>query len=144
MADPTQETAQLTRRRISATALAQYVRFGSCDRLLYYVLHPEKARELEAQWRVRPQPLTPLLHATGEAFEAGVVARVRAAGERVVDLTGRDAGVTVDHLREAARGRRLVLAQPSLAGEIGAWPCGGNADLIWLAPKVVADSAPGG
>jgi hypothetical protein len=144
MADPTQEAAPLTRRRISATALAQYVRFGSCDRLLYYVLHPEKARELEARWRVRPQPLTPLLHAAGEAFEAGVVARVTAAGEQVLDLTGRDTGATIEHLREAAGGRRLVLAQPALAGEIGFWPCGGNADLIWLAPQEVADSPPGG
>ncbi len=123
-----------SRRRLSATALAQYVRFGNCDRLLYFTLHPEVARALEARWRISQQPLTPLLHAAGEDFERGVVARVQAASETVVDLAHRDVGATVAQLRAGANGRRLVLAQAPLSGAIGGWPCGGTADLIWLLP----------
>ena len=122
------------RRRLSATALAQYVRFGNCDRLLSFILHPEHVAALEARWRISPQPLTPLLHATGEAFEQEVIAAIRAAGETVVNLAHRRPEATLAGLRHAAAGRRLVLAQAPLAGEIGGWPCGGTADLIWLVP----------
>jgi hypothetical protein len=124
----------MPRRRISATTLAQYVRFGSCDRLLYLTRHPEKAAELEDRWRVSQQPLTPLLHATGEAFESDIVRRVDAAGEVVVDLQHKSASSTVEQIRAAAQGCRVVLAQARLEGQIGEWPGGGNADLIWLIP----------
>ncbi|HEX2184660.1 MAG TPA: hypothetical protein VHN78_04040, partial [Chloroflexota bacterium] len=130
------------RRRISATALAQYVRFGNCDRLLYFILHPEKERELAGRWRVRPQPLTPLLHAEGERYEREVVTGVAASGEVVVDLKHRGASATTEYLRRAGAGRRVVLAQAALDGEIGGWPCGGTADLIWLIPHPPAH-APG-
>jgi hypothetical protein len=126
------------RRRLSATALAQYVRFGNCDRLLYFLLHPERAAALEARWRISAQPLTPLLHATGEAFEERVVAGIRAAGETVVSLAHRRPETTLTALHQAAAGRRLVLTQAPLIGDLGtgtgSWPCGGTADLICLLP----------
>src|SRR5262245_13564476 len=141
------------RRRLSATALAQYVRFGNCDRLLSFILHPERAAALEARWRISPQPLTPLLHPTGEDVERRVVAGIRAAGETVVDLAHRGPPATLAALRQGAAGRRLVLTQTPLMGELGGasegqagppdgppdgrsdgWPCGGTADLIWLLP----------
>lgn len=132
---------QPPQRRISATALAQYVRFGNCDRLLYYTLYPQKARELGARWRVSEQPLTPLLHAEGEQFERNVVSRVRAAGETVIDLSRRDVAGTIECLRLAGAGRRVVLAQATLGGRIGDWPGGGKADLIWLVPQLSEDRA---
>ena len=52
----------------------------------------------------------------------------------MVNLAHRRPEATLSGLRHAAAGRRLVLAQAPLAGEIGGWPCGGTADLIWLVP----------
>ena len=112
------------RRRLSATALAQYVRFGNCDRLLSFILHPEHVAALEARWRISPQPLTPLLHASGEAFEQEVIAAIRAAGETVVNLARRRPEATLAGLRHAAPGGAWSWPRPPWPERSGAGPAG--------------------
>ena len=54
---------------LSATTLAQFVRLESCERYLWYRLHPKETRELFREFRVTEQPLTPLLSEKGARHE---------------------------------------------------------------------------
>ena len=56
-------------RKLAATTLAQYVRLESCERYLWYRLHPKETRELFREYRVTEQPLTPLLSEKGARHE---------------------------------------------------------------------------
>src|SRR2546421_8731156 len=78
--EPGGETSSLT--KLSATTLAQYVRLESCDRYLWYRLHPDETRDLFRTWRVTEQPLTPLLTQKGAVHETTVTDELAAGGGR--------------------------------------------------------------
>ncbi|MCX6021887.1 MAG: PD-(D/E)XK nuclease family protein, partial [Chloroflexi bacterium] len=118
------------RRSLAATALTQYVRLDNCERYLHLQLHPRETAARMKAMGVTAQPLTPLLADAGARFETGAVERLTAAGYRVLDLSGSQADATARAIRQARPGERLVLYQATLAGQMGEWPCHGNADLI--------------
>ena len=65
---------------LAATTLAQYVRLESCDRYLWYRLHPKETRDLFRTYRVTEQPLTPLLSLKGAVHESAVTEELEAQG----------------------------------------------------------------
>src|SRR5262245_6835876 len=119
--------------RLAATTLAQYVRLESCDRYLWYRLHPNETAELFRAYRVTEQPLTPLLALKGAVHESSVTDELRADGATLVDLAEQGVDETV---RELASGReeRRVLLQARVEGRIGSFDATGIADLVIVEP----------
>jgi hypothetical protein len=118
---------------LSATTLAQYVRLESCDRYLWYRLHPKETRELFRSFRLTEQPLTPLLSEKGARHEEGITKELQDAGLTLVDLAERDVAATVEELERGMEGARVLL-QASLEGTIGSVLARGIADLVIVEP----------
>src|SRR4051794_38743876 len=119
--------------RLSATTLAQYVRLESCERYLWYRLHPTETRELFRGWKLTEQPLTPLLSQKGYVHESAVTEELDERGLSVVDLADEDAEAVAGELlagREAPR----VLLQARLEGTVGAMKASGIADIVVVEP----------
>lgn len=125
MSDPTYHTEQM----LGAHRLGQYVARNRCERYLRLALFPSEGNALKARYGVSFEPLSPLLSAEGQSFERDKVEELRGQGERVVDLTNRNAHDFLDELRGQTT-RRVYYYQPALEGRIGGWACGGRADLI--------------
>ena len=117
--------------RIDATGIAEYVRLHSCERWLWYRLHPDQTVALLAARGVEAQQLSPLLARRGQEHEAAVIAERRLAGDVVVDLTGQGADATRRALAAAGE-RPTLLAQVRLEGTLGTIPAVGIADLVRL------------
>src|SRR5690242_11376894 len=94
---------------LSATTLAQYVRLESCERYLWYRLHPHETGDLFRTYRVTEQPLTPLLSEKGARHESAITDELRDAGYRLVDLSGRGVDDTLEELRRATAESRVLL-----------------------------------
>jgi hypothetical protein len=118
---------------LSATTLAQYVRLESCDRYLWYRLHPKEARELFKEYRVTEQPLTPLLSEKGARHEDRITEELREAGRELVDLSESDVDATIAELRNGSTSARVLL-QARVEGTVGAFPASGIADLVVVEP----------
>lgn len=118
---------------LAATTLAQFVRLESCERYLWYRLHPEETRRLFREYRVTEQPLTPLLHAKGARHESEITDELRSQGRVLIDLAERDVDATV---AELARGKEeaRVLLQARVVGALGAFQASGVADLVIVEP----------
>src|SRR4051794_30607893 len=86
---------------LSATTLAQYVRLESCERYLWYRLHPSETRDLFRDWRVTEQPLTPLLRQKGAVHETAVTDELAADRATIVNLSGQGVDAFIDELRAA-------------------------------------------
>lgn len=121
-------------QRLSPTSLSQYIKLDNCDRFLRFRLKPEDEERLLKRWGLTIQPLTPLLKEAGSDFEVGVVERLKASGQAVVDLSGvNDPQRT---LQEIAGARRVTyLLQPRLEAPLGDFLCGGQADVVRVAPQ---------
>lgn len=120
-------------KSLSATTLAQYVRLESCERYLWYRLHPKATRELFRLFRVTEQPLTPLLSEKGARHEESITQELEDAGHTLVDLAERDVAATVEELRRGADGPRVLL-QARIEGRIGSFVARGIADLVIVEP----------
>ncbi|MFN7972314.1 MAG: AAA domain-containing protein [Acidobacteriota bacterium] len=117
--------------RIDATGLADYVRLGSCERNLWYRLHPDETKAIVEDYGVEIPGISPLLAQKGFEHERDVIAAFEAQrGHEVRDLTGMAVEVTLAALAE--RGSRpLLLAQASVRGLLAPHVEGrGIADLI--------------
>lgn len=116
-------------RTIGAQRLAQYVMRNRCQRHLRATLFPSEVNALRERYGVSFESLSPLLSAEGQTFERHQIDELIAGGEHVVDLTNKSAAEFLDGLQHQTT-NRVYYYQPSLEGWIGAWPCGGRADLI--------------
>lgn len=119
--------------RIDATGLAQFVRLESCERFLWYRLHPDETRGLFREYRATEQPLTPLLAAKGSAHEEMIEQDLGEKGVETIDLDGEPASRTTE-LLAGDRDGPLALLQPRLAGTIGPFEAAGIADLLEVSP----------
>src|SRR5262249_34358442 len=117
----------------SATALAQYVRLDSCERYLWYRLHPKETAALFREFRVTEQPLTPLLSQKGELHESAITEELREGGRTLVDLAKRPVDETIVELRRGTVEARVLL-QARLEGAIGSFGTTGIADLVIVDP----------
>jgi hypothetical protein len=122
-----------TRPSLSATTLAQYVRLESCDRYLWYRLHPEETNNLFREFRATEQPLTPLLTQKGAVHETGVTEELAEGGASIVDLSGQDVEAFVDQLRAGLTSSSIVI-QARLEGRVGTMSATGIADIIVIEP----------
>lgn len=116
-------------RPLSAHRLAQYVARNRCERYLRLVLHPSEGLRLRERYGVGFESLSPLLSGEGQSFERGKIEELKGRGESVVDLTNKSEADFVRALKRQPQGR-VYYYQPSIAGRIGGWRCGGRADLI--------------
>jgi hypothetical protein len=119
---------------LSATTLAQYVRLESCDRYLWYRLHPRETRDLFKEYRVTEQPLTPLLSEKGARHEEAITEELRADRRVLVDLSDLDVDATIEELRNGADEARVLL-QARVEGTVGAFAASGIADLVIVEPR---------
>jgi hypothetical protein len=122
-----------TTTSLAATTLAQYVRLESCDRYLWYRLHPKETRDLFRAYRVTEQPLTPLLSLKGAVHETAVTEELEAQGATVVDLSEHGVDETIRQLA-TGRAQRRVLTQARVEGRIGSFDATGIADLVIVDP----------
>lgn len=122
-------------RPIGAQRLAQYVMRNRCQRHLRATLFPSEVNQLKERYGVSFESLSPLLSTEGQAFERRQIDELTTRGERVIDLTNKSAAEFFDQLNQQSPGR-VYYYQPSLEGRIGAWPCGGRADLIEATRRV--------
>jgi Cdc6-like AAA superfamily ATPase len=124
-----------TERKIalSATTLAQYVRLESCERYLWYRLHPEETRALFRDFGVTEQPLTPLLSEKGARHEDAITQELRRGGRKLVNLSDRPVDDTIAELERGAAEPRVLL-QARLEGTIGSFASSGIADLVIVDP----------
>ena len=99
------ESTHNTKQMLGAHRLGQYVARDRCERYLRLALFPSEGSELKARYGVAFEPLSPLLSAEGQSFERDKVEKLRGQGERVVDLTNRNAHDFLDELRGQTTGR---------------------------------------
>ena len=118
--------ASASRTSLAATTLAQYVRLESCDRYLWYRLHPKDTADLFRAYRVTEQPLTPLLSLKGAVHETAVTEELEADGATVVDLSEHGVEETIHELA-TGRSERRVLTQARVEGRIGSFDATGIA-----------------
>src|SRR5262245_6201038 len=118
---------------LSATTLAQYVRLESCERYLWYRLHPGETNDLFREFRATEQPLTPLLSEKGARHEEAITEELREGGRRLVDLADCSVEDTITELRSGAADARVLL-QARLEGTIGSFKTSGIADLVIVDP----------
>lgn len=129
------------RSTVSPSAIAQFYKLQQCPMYLYH-------RYIEDDFAgIADVSLSPLLAATGEAFEDDQLqylldARVYSVGPGDSELAfdeqwSDDVETNIDRLRtivkELAAGDRTkpaVFYQPRVRGAIGAWPVRGDADII--------------
>ena len=123
------ETVRRPERSLTAQRVAQYITRNRCERFLHFALFPSAAKDLAARYEVGFESLPPTLFAEGTSFEQAKVDELRAAGERVVDLTNKPTEEFFSLLREQEVGR-VIYYQPTLIGEIGDWRCEGRPDLV--------------
>jgi hypothetical protein len=109
------------------------VRLDSCERYLWYRLHPGKTRDLFREFRVTEQPPTPLLSEKGVRHEDAITEALRQDGRRLVDMRDRSVHDTVAELRGGATEARVLL-QARLEGAIGSFATSGIADLVIVDP----------
>ncbi|MDR7420796.1 MAG: PD-(D/E)XK nuclease family protein, partial [Armatimonadota bacterium] len=116
---------------VDATSLAQFVRLESCERYLWYRLHPRETRDLLRAWRVTEQPLTILLRAHGARHEHEAVQTLESSGFDVVDLSESGPEEVVEELRAVGA---KVLVQPRLRAELDGLEGSGVADVVLVQP----------
>ncbi|MGE3541190.1 MAG: AAA domain-containing protein [Candidatus Tectimicrobiota bacterium] len=116
-------------RPLSATRLAHYATVrGRCERYLRLALFPSEGQALMQRYGVRPEVLSPLLAEAGSVFEHAAVAQL-AAEATVIDLRHQHAQTCIDTIRSQPVGR-VLYAQATLAGRVGAVDCEGIADVL--------------
>jgi hypothetical protein len=116
-------------RPLSATRLAQYVTVrGRCERYLRLALFPSEGAALMHRYGVRPEALSPLLAEAGSVFEHAAMAQL-AAEATVIDLRHQSAQACIDTIRSQPVGR-VLYAQATLSGRLGAVDCEGIADVL--------------
>jgi len=130
MSNPNSPASEIAPPRLNVTSLSQYVRLRNCDRYLRFRINPSDERNLRQRWGITIQPLTPLLKEEGLSFEQQVTDAIRASGEKVVDLAGKDVETTVRWI-EGARNTTILL-QASLEGQAGPYFLNGIADIVRL------------
>ncbi|MDT4896825.1 MAG: hypothetical protein QOH25_1902 [Acidobacteriota bacterium] len=123
------ETVRRPERSLTAQRVAQYITRNRCERFLHFALFPSAANGLAARYEVGFESLPPTLFAEGTSFEQAKVNELRAAGERVIDLTNKPTEEFFSLLRNQQRGR-VIYYQPTLVGEMGDWRCEGRPDLV--------------
>jgi len=129
------------RPTVSPSAIAQFYKLQQCPMYLYH-------RYVDDDFAgISDVSLSPLLAATGEAFEASQLqhlldADVYSIGTNESELTfdehwSGEADTDIERLQtviqELQRGDRtrpVVLYQPRVRGTIGAWPVHGDADIV--------------
>lgn len=116
-------------RPLGAQRLAQYISRNRCERYLRLAIFPSDATPLRERYGVGFDALSPLLFEEGAAFEREKIEELNTQGESVIDLTNKPESEFFDALRKQSLPRAYYY-QASLEGKIGAWECGGRADLI--------------
>ncbi|HEX8559909.1 MAG TPA: AAA domain-containing protein [Pyrinomonadaceae bacterium] len=117
-----------TERPLTAQRLAQYVARGRCERHMRFTLFPSEAKARLARYGLEFEPLSPLLSGEGMRFERDMVEELAARAE-VRDMSNTDAAAFASAVSRQPEGR-VCYYQPTLAGRVGGWECGGRADLI--------------
>lgn len=118
----------MTNKAISPTSIAQYIRLENCDRYLRFRLKSDDLHRMLKRWNLTEQPLTPLLEASGAAFEENVAERIAAHGEQVIDLNETKVEDTISALQ--AIKKPTILLQASLSAQLGDYTCSGRSDAI--------------
>lgn len=125
------EAERSGRLRLGATTLSQFVRLESCERFLWYRLHPRETEDLLRTWQIRSQPLGILLRNRGARHEVAQIRELEAAGFELVDLSESGPERVVEELRTAAP---RALLQPKLQASLGDLDGGGIADVLLVHP----------
>ena len=126
------------RRRITPTDVSQFIRLDQCQRYLRLRLHQSAAGDRFARdYGIDLQAISPLLSRAGAAFEDAVTTAIQAR-YRVVSFGGGTGSRQPDNerllelARELPPGQVVVLTQPRLEVELGAWRVRGDADVVRL------------
>lgn len=135
------QTSHEGRTPISPSAVAQFYKLQQCPMYLYH-------RYVEEEFAgISDVSLSPLLAATGEAFETDQLqhlldADVFSIGPADSDLSfderwssdteddSEQIRTAVEALSNGDRTRPVVFYQPRLTGSVGAWPVRGDADIV--------------
>lgn len=123
--------------RLSPTDLTGFLRLDSCERFLWYRLHPQETGRLFEHWNLAEQFLTPLLAMRGAERETACHRNLEGQGHRVVDLRRGSPEDTLRHLRSA---EAVTLVEAHVHGNLGEFTCGGRADVVQIrarGPKAV-------
>ena len=123
---------------ITPTDVAQFIRLDQCDRFLRLRLHErQQGQRFLAPFGLNLQPITPLLTRSGNEFEAATTDLIAAAyptiqcgnqeGHRAPDNERLLATLT-----DLAPGEAVVMLQPRLRVQLGAWQLTGDADVVKL------------
>ena len=127
-------------RSLSPTDISQFIRLEQCERYLRLRLHERThGTRFLREYGVKPQSIPPLLTRSGASFERHVEAAAGArfpsrsfAAERARQKQSQDNDEVVRLARGLARGDVLLLFQPRLQVELGAWRIRGDVDLLRL------------
>jgi len=140
------------RTTVSPSAIAQFYKLQQCPMYLYHRYIDENLGSIS------DIPLSPLLAATGQAFEAGQLRQLldadvhsigpvdedhpfdeRWSGDPETDV--RRLQTVVEDLAAGDRTKPVVFFQPRIQGIVGAWPVRGDADIV-IASSDTATSDP--
>ena len=133
------------RATVSPSAIAQFYKLQQCPMYLYHRYVDENIGS------VADISLSPLLAATGQAFEAGQLRQLLAAdvysigpaeeehpfderwsGDPETDIE--QLQTVVESLAAGDRTKSVVFFQPRIEGTVGAWPIRGDADVVIASP----------
>lgn len=137
------------RTTISPSAIAQFYKLQQCPMYLYHRYVDENLGSIS------DISLSPLLAATGQAFEAGQLRHLleadiysigpadedhpfdeRWSGDPETDIER--LRTVVEDLATGDRTNPIVFFQPRIEGTVGAWPIRGDADVVIASPDTTA------
>ncbi|WP_436926031.1 AAA domain-containing protein [Halosimplex amylolyticum] len=139
------------RTPVSPSAIAQFYKLQQCPMYLYHRYVDENLGSIS------DVSLSPLLAATGEAFEAGQLRQLLDADvysigpadedHRFDEHWSGDAETDIERFRTAIdelvtgdSTKPVVFFQPRIRGTIGAWPVRGDADVVIASPDTSVSS----
>lgn len=118
--------------RLAPTDLTSFLRLESCERFLWYRLHPRETRRLFQGQGLAEQPLTPLLSVRGAQRERACHEALADSGHRILDLRR---GPPADTLERLGTGQAITLVEAPVQGVLGGFACAGRADLVQIHPS---------
>jgi CRISPR/Cas system-associated exonuclease Cas4 (RecB family) len=139
-------------RGLTASGIAEYIRFNCCPR--FFKLKFEGKEVRKRLWHEAFKPISPLLYGTGKALEEKKVEELKAKAAEYVDFTIYDpnkyhkgwekAEDSMNNLHyiishqlgegEKSDQRPILLYQVPMKGRLGAWEVKGISDLIAIYP----------
>jgi hypothetical protein len=139
--DISEETDQDS-RCLTATAIAEYIRFNCCPR--FFKLKNDDKGENSRKWHEPFKLISPLLAAVGKKLEEKKVSEIRQDAARYFNFDNFAYGKAMFDLNEIIKKqisageqtdrRPVLLYQVPMKGHIGAWDVKGIADLIAIWP----------